>query len=148
MELPLGVRLQRRTAGSRLGPITVAYDDCSSHIQAHLRRHFPNDAGPSNIFHPMQATTPMGFTWSVVLAHACMQRCNETAYAELLCGHPQLYIRLQFLRDSDARFHINPRRPLILLILDDQSTIACGWPDQLVLEFYQKPRRALATAGY
>lgn len=95
----------------------------------------------------MQATTPMGFTWSVVLAHACMQNTNELAYAELVSENPWLDTRLQFLRDIDAPFKISPRRPLVLLILDDQATITLGWLDALVMEFYKKLRQAMERAG-
>lgn len=68
----------------------VAYDDCSRYIQENLRQDYPNEAAPGTIFHPMQATTPIGFPLSVVLAHVCMQRCNETSYAELVREHPHL----------------------------------------------------------
>lgn len=33
---------------------------------------------------------------------------------------------------------ITPLRSLIMLILDDQATITCGWLDTLVVEFYGK----------
>lgn len=88
----------------------------------------------------------MGFNWSVVLAHAFMPPNNETAYEKLLRETPPLNERLQFLRDADALFTISPM-PLILLILDDQATITCGWPETLLLDLYRKLRDTMADAG-
>lgn len=76
-----------------------------------------------------------------------MKRNNQIAYEKRVCAHPLLDARLQFLRDADAPFMIFPRRSLILLILDDQGTITCGWPDSLVLEFYRNLRESMENAG-
>lgn len=89
----------------------------------------------------------MGFTYSVALFHVCIYRCNDSAYDELLCTNPWLDDSLQFLRDRDTPFYVSPRSPLILLILDDQAIINCGWPNELFHDYYLKLRRTLAGAG-
>lgn len=43
-------------------------------------------------------------------------------------------------------FSGNPRRPLIVLILEEQATINCGWPDGLVRYYYPNLRHTLACA--
>lgn len=88
----------------------------------------------------------MGFTCSVVIAHVCMPKCNKTGYAELAPEHRRLHALLQLPQDSDEPEIISLRRPLILLIFEDQATITCGCPDELVTDFYHKLRRILAAA--
>lgn len=95
----------------------------------------------------MQATTPMGFTWSVVLAHTCMQMGSRRAYQEPADVDPRLDNRIQFMRDEDAPFHIIPRIPLFLIMLDDEVVITSGWSDDMVMDLYAKIRNFLENAG-
>lgn len=83
----------------------------------------------------------------MVLAHVSIQRSNAIMYAELVRENPWLYTLLQILRDDDAPYSVSTRRPLILLILYDQSKITFGWTDALVLDFYRKLRGTLADTG-
>lgn len=117
---------------------TTVYEDCTDTIQAHVYMLFAECVTAGSLFHQMEAKKPMGFTWYVVLPHAFMQSCKESAYADLVHENPWLDGRLQFLRDQDAPFMVTPRRPLILLILDDQATITCGWSNALVRILYRK----------
>lgn len=52
--------------------------DCIGTVQTRLRRLFSAHATPGTLFYPMQEKTSMGFTWSFVLTHVCMQLCNES----------------------------------------------------------------------
>lgn len=77
----------------------------------------------------------MIFTCSVVLEHLCMQQNNGSAHKELALENTLLDAGMPFRRDRDAPFTLTPRLPLFLLIVDDQATVICGWPDALVRKF-------------
>lgn len=125
------------SAARDLFPLEVVeFSLLDNEIRNHLHRHYPDYTKDGQLFRPMQATTPMGFACLVVLAHECMRSFNERTYKQLAEECPGLSKQLQFLSDRDAPFEVTPSKPLVMLILDDEAMLACGWTIAMVLEFY------------
>lgn len=65
----------------------VQFDTLQSDVQDHLTSRFGKEYCTGAAFRLLQATTPMVFKWSVVLAHVAMTQANDRAFAAMRKSH-------------------------------------------------------------
>lgn len=88
---------------------------------------------------PRHAKLSVGFTWSVLFAHHVMHAVFKKS-TELHRGSSmsfQISRPLQLRNSATSPFTILKKPPLICNIIDENSVIMAGWPDDNVICLYQ-----------
>ncbi|KAI0563493.1 hypothetical protein FGB62_38g110 [Gracilaria domingensis] len=105
---------------------------------------------PTDFVRPLQATMPMGFTWSVAIAHRLANACLRIAYScarMKIPEHRRPPQQFKCLSQTAGTVHILEGDLLILHIIDDINAIAAGWRSSHLILFYRECDRTFAQHG-
>lgn len=85
------------------------------------------------LMRPLPATMPMGFTWSVAIAHTFASACLKIAYLLTRLRIPSNRrppLEFKIISQTGGRIHVRNQDLLILHILDDITTVGANWAEE------------------
>lgn len=107
---------------------------------------------PQEVLRPAQATTPMGFVSSFILAHVLVSNLVKQAFhltmqLPVFSSRPNFNPQLSLFQRSQAPFYLSIDTPFALIIIDDISVIFSSSRDSDIYTFHRTLRHVLSSAG-
>lgn len=128
---------------------TVHLHDLPSTLQAALRSHLQLDPNQNPELRPSQATTPMGFTWSVDIGHFAARTiiARSLRILSIRRNSVPLSTHSNFLCKHNVPLTLAVDRPMICHIIDDITVITVDWPHQIVCAWHKILRNLFQAAS-
>ena len=125
----------------------IAFGNLAPNLQQRVAQCLAFTPQSTTLVRPRQATLPMGFTWSVAIAHALGQSCINESFAIFRSSRLSHTsdISLQFFLRENAPFVLTTDTPLALHTIDDISVVLINWQPRAVLFFYRILRNILSA---
>lgn len=131
-----------------LPPVRLA--NLSQHLQSYICSQLSLSYHSNLILRPSQATTPMGFRWSVDIGHYAAQALISKSHRilNLRLNSTPIHPVPNFLCKRHAPFTLAIDRPLICHIIDDITIITVDWPKEQVQAWHRILRNLFTAALY
>ena len=135
---------------AKLFPMPVVhFGSLSASLQNAISTTLRMPLREDDLVRPLQATLPMGFSWSVGIAHYLAQSCITEAFRifkDSRLSPNETLAPLFFLREN-LPLILTKSSPLVLHTIDDISIVTHKWRSDAVLLLYKILRTVLTAQG-